>query len=328
MATSCRTGRTTGASRKAFTLIEVLVVVAIIALLISILLPSLKQARDVSRLVVCETHLKEIGTGVNMYLADFKDVLPGPLHPVMLKYPFTAGSTDEVLNQQVREWYVSTRLRKYFGESNKGRGSMTKQVGICPAFPVSDETFRTVGGGTGGPIFNYVLNSSKITRPYYYFGFSHGGVAGVNDWNTKYGKPSDGDTFRPKKISQLGSTGRGPGKKSLSSEWMMADAFRRPYKASGNWPKMDEPGWDLFPTSMDEKKQNYEWGSCPPDIQVFSNAAASAQVVPTKPFHLGGGYKRVGGRTEFTGKVNTLYFDSHVESQNGWKGSVMPDMYD
>lgn len=51
----------------AFTLIEVLVVVAIIALLISILLPSLSRAKEMSRRAVCASRLHNIGLGVTEY---------------------------------------------------------------------------------------------------------------------------------------------------------------------------------------------------------------------------------------------------------------------
>ncbi|HPD30848.1 MAG TPA: prepilin-type N-terminal cleavage/methylation domain-containing protein [Phycisphaerae bacterium] len=52
---------------KGFTLIEVLVVVAIIALLISILLPSLRQARDLAKRVMCNTNLHDLGICLNTY---------------------------------------------------------------------------------------------------------------------------------------------------------------------------------------------------------------------------------------------------------------------
>jgi len=62
--------------RSGFTLIEILVVVAIIALLIAILLPSLRSAREQGRAVVCETHLNQIAKGIFLYTRDNNDVLP------------------------------------------------------------------------------------------------------------------------------------------------------------------------------------------------------------------------------------------------------------
>ncbi len=56
------------ATSRAFTLIEVLVVVAIIALLTAVLLPSLSRARDASRAVVCGAHLKHGAESAFMWI--------------------------------------------------------------------------------------------------------------------------------------------------------------------------------------------------------------------------------------------------------------------
>ena len=62
---------------RAFTLIELLVVVAIIALLVAILVPTLTEANRIAKMVVCSTHLKQIGLGINLYtIADPMEFLP------------------------------------------------------------------------------------------------------------------------------------------------------------------------------------------------------------------------------------------------------------
>jgi prepilin-type N-terminal cleavage/methylation domain-containing protein len=61
---------------RAFTLIEVLVVVAIIALLVAILLPSLNRARENARATVCKTHLDQVYKGHVFYSQDHKQFFP------------------------------------------------------------------------------------------------------------------------------------------------------------------------------------------------------------------------------------------------------------
>ena len=61
---------------KGFTLIELLVVVSIIALLVSILLPSLNKARQQAQKVKCIVHVRGVGMALFMYAQDNDERYP------------------------------------------------------------------------------------------------------------------------------------------------------------------------------------------------------------------------------------------------------------
>jgi prepilin-type N-terminal cleavage/methylation domain-containing protein len=63
-------------SKSGFTLVELLVVIGIIALLIAILLPALKKARDQAQRVACAANLRSAGQCMTMYAQQFKDGIP------------------------------------------------------------------------------------------------------------------------------------------------------------------------------------------------------------------------------------------------------------
>jgi len=62
--------------RSAFTLIELLIVIAIIALLVSILIPTLMQARDQAKQAICQVNLANLGRQIHVYATDFSGLTP------------------------------------------------------------------------------------------------------------------------------------------------------------------------------------------------------------------------------------------------------------
>lgn len=69
-----------------FTLIELLIVIAIIAILAGMLLPALKAAREKARTTQCVNNIRQIGSAAYMYLNDYQEYFP-PSSPLAAMEP-------------------------------------------------------------------------------------------------------------------------------------------------------------------------------------------------------------------------------------------------
>jgi len=125
--------------RRAFTLIEILVVISIIALLVAIIVPTVARSRENARSVVCRSNLREWGKAIQMYVSvpDHKNVLP------FEERPDPRPETEEDVNgdrvwdpteDDERGWVCwFDVLDRYFGVSTADEG-----VKVCPTVSRSD----------------------------------------------------------------------------------------------------------------------------------------------------------------------------------------------
>lgn len=98
--------------RGGFSLIELLVVAAMVALLTSFLLPTLKLVKESAREAVCAAHMQQLGLAAAAYTLEFDEYVPSPI-TVGWARAVSASYRDDILPTTV--WDTFSSLLPYLG---------------------------------------------------------------------------------------------------------------------------------------------------------------------------------------------------------------------
>lgn len=109
-------------ARGAFTLIELLTVIAIIGILAAILIPTIGRVRESARSASCSSNLRQIGTALILYAGDNRDTFPSATRS---KLPEESGTGTSV------EWTKS--LGRYLPQRGATTTAQEHPVFICPS---------------------------------------------------------------------------------------------------------------------------------------------------------------------------------------------------
>jgi prepilin-type N-terminal cleavage/methylation domain-containing protein len=137
--------------RTAFTLVELLVVIGIIAVLIGILLPVLNRARAAANRTVCLSNIRQLGIGMLMYCNDNQGWFPtnaaaadGTFSP----YP------DDWIHWQANRNLDDSAIARYVGRGEKLKGLLR-----CPADTFDGrKTYPGISHGQGPYLYSYGMN--------------------------------------------------------------------------------------------------------------------------------------------------------------------------
>jgi prepilin-type N-terminal cleavage/methylation domain-containing protein len=138
---------------RGFTLVELLVVVAIVGTLVALLLPAIQAARESSRRAQCENNLRQIGIALALHANARGDFPVGCVRDVASEYTsWNAGVLPYLEELRLAEAYDFTQPAYY--PNNKKVGAVSLAVFLCPS-TTEAETHSTTGTWRGAAFSDY-----------------------------------------------------------------------------------------------------------------------------------------------------------------------------
>src|SRR3954467_5636367 len=161
----------------AFTLVELLVVIGIIALLISILLPSLSKAREQAIKVQCASNLRQWGLGFSQYFINNKGYFPynGPAIPGCPNGGADTSCTSTCVQQFFETYLIKNQTLQERAKDN---------VMFCP----SQDWHRANGNDatlTGGLVGYFYLPYREVPNAGTSMNYAPTSFADGNEWVNK-----------------------------------------------------------------------------------------------------------------------------------------------
>lgn len=102
---------------RSFTLLELMVVIAIIVILASMFLPALRKSREKGYDMLCKSNLKQSGLAHSMYMNDYNEYLPANKNPVTnVGYNHWGFYLSDYMNNK-KLFHCPSALPKYGGSS-------------------------------------------------------------------------------------------------------------------------------------------------------------------------------------------------------------------
>ena len=150
-------------AQRAFTLIELLSVIAIVGILAAILIPTLSHVREAARSSDCSSNLRQIGVAFQLYAADNRGLYPAPRSPSYTG-SYSANNPPPGANPSLNNWQVEIS-RYIIRDQNltqiKNTGAVSN-IAHCPSydllFPDVSKLTNYSNYSTAGYGMNFNLN--------------------------------------------------------------------------------------------------------------------------------------------------------------------------